>query len=50
MGAHFVNTVLLACHLLSENGYLITFNGTIAVYLAASGWQKHVESKNAESS
>jgi hypothetical protein len=46
MGAHFINTALFATHFLSESGYLTTFGGTVAAYLAAAGWQKHMELKS----
>lgn len=46
MGAHFINTALLITHYLSESGYLSTFALTVGAYLAAAGWQKHVEAKS----
>jgi hypothetical protein len=45
MGAHFINTALFVWGPLSEQGYLTTFAGTVAAYLAVAGWQKHVEAK-----
>lgn len=46
MGAHFINTALFAFGVLSENGYLITFGGTVAVYVGASTYQKGQEIKS----
>ena len=45
MGAHVINTALFVHGTLSEQGYLITFASTVGAYLAAAGWQKHVEAK-----
>lgn len=46
MGAHFINTALLLAQRLSESGYLSTFALTVGAYLAATGWQKHMEAKS----
>ena len=45
MGAHFINTALFVWGPLDQSGYLTTFGGTVAAYLAVAGWQKHVEAK-----
>lgn len=45
MGAHFINTALFVWGPLTEQGYLYTFGGTVASYLAVAGWQKHMEAK-----
>lgn len=50
MGASLVNSALFAVQLLSEQGYLTTFGLTVGSYLAASGWQKHVETRAAADS
>lgn len=48
MGAHGVNTTLFVVGLLSEQGYLTTFGLTVGSYLAATGWQKHIESRSSQ--
>lgn len=45
MGAHCVNTILFATHVMSENGYLMTFNGTVVAFLAAASFKNHLEAK-----
>lgn len=47
MGAHLINTGLLIAGVLSEQGYLFTFGGTIAVYVGANTYQKVKESASA---
>lgn len=47
MGAHMVNTALLVSGVLSEQGYLVTFAGTIATYIGANTYQKVKESASA---
>jgi hypothetical protein len=46
MGASFVNTLLFTVDVLSEAGYLMTFSGTVAAYLAADVGQRYMERKN----
>lgn len=45
MGASLVNTGLFACGPLSEQGYLTAFGLTVGAYLAAAGWQKHMQAR-----
>lgn len=47
IGANLVNSLLFVFGFLTESGYLTTFGGTVAAYLAVAGWQKHVELKSA---
>lgn len=46
MGAHAVNTALFVFGVMSENGYLMTFGGTVAAYIGASTYQKSQEIKS----
>lgn len=46
MGAHVINTLLLWFEKLTEGGYVTTFMGTVAVYVAASTYQKSKELKS----
>jgi hypothetical protein len=43
IGANAINTVLFACHTLSEAGYLTTFGSTVAAYLVTNHMQKRLE-------